>query len=398
MLGRLGPFPGMVGSDKGPISQGVAEDRLIQTPSLHLIPRILGLSRKIVRHAVFLNSAWTPLPLSLTVSVTRRCNLTCPTCGIHTRRGSDLSPDELSRLAASLKLGVPWITFTGGEPFLREDLREIISQFCATCRPVLVNVATNGTVPRTGEIMRGLALKHPKTAFTVNVSLDEVGELHDQIRGKEGVFRAASSLVRNLKREAPNNLNVGVHLVISRLNLHRLPSILPRLRQLGADQLIVEPAQERWELANQGFESVPEDRELRQVMPFLIRDLERAEARGVVRLSRAARLFYYSFMLGAFRGGIKRPPCRAGRLSAHVDADGAVSACCVRGDPMGRLSEHNFDFSQLWNGVRARQTRRMLETAACSCHMANAFFTGMVLDPRAVVQLAALSMGRSRKL
>jgi MoaA/NifB/PqqE/SkfB family radical SAM enzyme len=300
-----------------------------------------------------------------------------------------MSLEELSHLASSLVQGIPWITFTGGEPFLREDLEQAVSLFCSACRPLLVNVATNGTVSRTGGIMTRLALRHPDTTFTLNVSLDETGEFHDRIRGKPGVFEKASSLVKSLARGVPRNLNVGVHLVISRLNLHRLPLILPELRELKADQLIAEPAQERWELANPGCESVPGDEELMEAIPIVRSELANSSSRGFGLLSGAVRRYYYASLAGR---STKQPPCGAGRLSAHVDADGTVSACCVRGDFMGRLPACDFDFSRLWNDSRAHETRRLLSRTPCSCRMANAFFTGLTLHPISLVRLAFLNL------
>jgi hypothetical protein len=66
------------------------------------------------------------LPFSLVVSVSYRCNSRCRTCGVWRRESDELSLEEWRQVFAHLGRAPFYLTFTGGEPFLRPDLPEIV--------------------------------------------------------------------------------------------------------------------------------------------------------------------------------------------------------------------------------------------------------------------------------
>ena len=88
--------------------------------------------------------ALRPRPLNLTFSVTYRCNAKCRTCNVWKKRVDDLTLLEYTRLFASVGRSLYWATFSGGEPFLRPDLPDIIIACYEQCRPAIVNIPTNG--------------------------------------------------------------------------------------------------------------------------------------------------------------------------------------------------------------------------------------------------------------
>jgi uncharacterized radical SAM superfamily Fe-S cluster-containing enzyme len=125
------------------------------------------------------------------------CNLHCDYCCVRSsptvpRRRLGLAP--VQRIAReATELGVKEIFVTGGEPFLLEDIGEILLS-CATAAPT--TVLTNGMLfaGRRMEILRGL----PRDRIVLQISLDSpTPELHDLHRGpgtwartREGIQRA----------------------------------------------------------------------------------------------------------------------------------------------------------------------------------------------------------------
>jgi len=59
----------------------------------------------------------------------------------------ELSAAEWDRVFRSLGRSVSWFTFSGGEPFLRKDLPEIVESAYRRCRPKVINIPTNATFP-----------------------------------------------------------------------------------------------------------------------------------------------------------------------------------------------------------------------------------------------------------
>jgi radical SAM protein with 4Fe4S-binding SPASM domain len=135
------------------------------------------------------------VPLSTVIELTYRCNLQCRYCY---QRSQDAAEELmnaqwvgiLDQLAA---MGCLYLTFTGGEPFCREDLLEIVEQ--AVDRGFAVSVITNGTL-----VTSAAARRLGELGVTdVGVSLLAARrELHDDLTGVEGSFDRARMAVREL--------------------------------------------------------------------------------------------------------------------------------------------------------------------------------------------------------
>jgi len=84
-------------------------------------------------------------PVYVQFYITARCNLTCQQCNIIYSNSDvrECNIDEIKRIADNLaKIGVAIILLTGGEPFVRNDLPEIIKAF--STRGIHVRMQTNG--------------------------------------------------------------------------------------------------------------------------------------------------------------------------------------------------------------------------------------------------------------
>ena len=94
----------------------------------------------LARAALFQNA-----PVYVQYYITARCNLTCKQCNIIYANSDvrECTLDEIQRMADNFqRLGVAMILLTGGEPFVRQDLPEIIRAF--TARGIHVRMQTNG--------------------------------------------------------------------------------------------------------------------------------------------------------------------------------------------------------------------------------------------------------------
>lgn len=111
----------------------------------------------------------------LRLAVTDRCNLRCNYCmpaeGIDfVKNDRLLTIDELSRLSAILvSLGIDKIRITGGEPFVRKDLMQLIRQLSNMKGLNDISITTNATLigPYIDEL-KSLGIKN------INVSLDAI--------------------------------------------------------------------------------------------------------------------------------------------------------------------------------------------------------------------------------
>lgn len=94
-------------------------------------------------------------PFVVNLNVTTRCNLHCPYCfnaDNRVPRTDELTLDDYRRLAAAWAGRRPGIFISGGEPFARGDLLEIVESFKAHHLPV--GLVTNGTLATAAAVER----------------------------------------------------------------------------------------------------------------------------------------------------------------------------------------------------------------------------------------------------
>ena len=86
------------------------------------------LSKKTLIRAALLQDA----PVYVQFYITARCNLTCQQCNIIYANSDvrECTLEEIKRMADNFaQMGVAMVLLTGGEPFTRQDLPEIIREF-----------------------------------------------------------------------------------------------------------------------------------------------------------------------------------------------------------------------------------------------------------------------------
>src|SRR5271157_5762016 len=166
---------------------------------------------------------------SLFLFVTSRCNSLCRTCFYFDKLNSkdDLTTEEIERISATAppfrKL---WLS--GGEPFLRADLAEIVALFVRQNGVRNINLPTNGLVPgkifRTMDRMLELC---PDVAIDLNFSLDGLANTHDSIRGVPNNFVRTLATIEQAERRysGVRRLRRNVLTVITRENYKEIVAL-----------------------------------------------------------------------------------------------------------------------------------------------------------------------------
>ena len=291
----------------------------------------------------------------------------------------------------SLGKAPAWMTFSGGEPFLRGDLPEIIGSAVRHCQPAVVNIPTNGWF--TDRVVAGvetICTENPDIQVVVNLSIDHhVPERHDVIRGAAGSYDRLMDTLAGLRALDLPNLTVGVHTVVSNDNEDDFPDIARGLSKLGADSYIAEPAEERVELQTMGTGITPGSARFGRAAAAVL-EAEKAAKGTVARMARTIRNEYYARVIRFLDGdATAMPVCHAGFLSVHIGADGDVWSCCVLARSFGNLRDAGFDFRKVWYSEAAAEFRTWMRTERCACPLANAAYTNLLAEPAAAARMAA---------
>lgn len=180
-----------------------------------------------------------PFDFFVQMHLTERCNLTCTHCYQEGRPGKEMTLEEISRSLADISDTIrnwsetyeipfaPSFNVTGGEPFLRNDLPDIlrgISRCGFTCY-----LLTNGTLVdrRRARMLAELPVGG------VQVSVEGPEGIHEAIRGK-GSFTSA---MRGIGHLLDAGVTVTMNVTLSELNGDLFPDIVALAAATGVQRL-----------------------------------------------------------------------------------------------------------------------------------------------------------------
>jgi len=312
------------------------------------------------------------LPLELIFFVTGRCTFRCKHCFLQeftTDANTDISLDAVDRLAFDLP-NLMVLMLTGGEPFLRQDLPEIVSIFSEKSRPRVISIATNGFL--TDRIVASVTeiLEQPRfqAQLLVTLSFEGIDENHDAGRGTRGAFAKALITAKELKTISANkpNLAVGANITLIRENAQ---TVMATARELAATNLFSFLTHNlyRERKPKTVFEQV--DLEVYRDLGCFVRSYSRAFSMGASRVLGLWHYFKESYQ-GELISRIVRArsyqglPCAAGRDIGVVYHDGDVAPCELL-PPWGNLKEHSF--AEIWGSQSSRSNSRKLRHDKCFC-------------------------------
>ena len=171
-------------------------------------------------------------PYYIQFFITSRCNLRCGHCNIvQTNSGlTQLSLTEIDMVARNLKaIGAGIVLLSGGEPFLRADLPEIVNIF--TRIGLNVRLQTAGHRMATSERLQQC---FAAGARDINVSFDSLDpSVADDINGVNGSWQESVRTISRISRTFTKSAICSFGCVLSRLNYTEIPAILSFATAIG---------------------------------------------------------------------------------------------------------------------------------------------------------------------
>jgi MoaA/NifB/PqqE/SkfB family radical SAM enzyme len=153
----------------------------------------------------------------LNIEVTNRCNAKCEHCICWQIEAAEESSDYVD-IVRKFRPCVIWLT--GGEPLLRDDIISLIKRIRETDPHLYLGMATNGWL-LSSELGRQLA---DAGLDQVNISLDFIGNQHDDFRKIKGLYQHIETIVPELK-------NIGLFVVLTCCIMNQnIDSLLPIAR------------------------------------------------------------------------------------------------------------------------------------------------------------------------
>lgn len=152
------------------------------------------------RGGYFLNKN-TGKKLNGTVIVTYRCNARCSMCN---RYKAPSNPDEEISIETIQKLPKMYFTnITGGEPFIRTDLKDIVRELYKKSDRIVIS--TNGFF--TDRII-DLCKEYPQIG--IRISIEGVEQTNDEIRGLQNGYQRGYSTLKKLSEMGMKDIGFGM--------------------------------------------------------------------------------------------------------------------------------------------------------------------------------------------
>jgi MoaA/NifB/PqqE/SkfB family radical SAM enzyme len=175
-------------------------------------------------------------PMVMNILVTSRCNMNCDMCSTEPFRGVnyvEMSPGDLDRIVTQTLSWRPTFFFGGGEPFVRNDMLEMVEVVKRHGLPL--GMVTNGlrVTPEVGDSLKSLGLNQ------IIFSLHGPNGVHDHITRTPGAFDRVSKNIEAFCR-GPRKTRVMMNVVPSVDNLDHLEEMVEIGRSLGVDKVRIE--------------------------------------------------------------------------------------------------------------------------------------------------------------
>ncbi len=272
-------------------------------------------------------------PFFFVVSPTMRCNLKCYGCySGEYEQGFGLSHEVLDRIITEGKeLAIHFITFSGGEPFLRADLLDLYGKH----RDVIFQVYTNGTLID-DEMAKRLARLGNVAPM---ISMEGFENETDERRGK-GHFQKVMNAMEYLRREG---VLFGSSVTQTRKNMYAISS------DEFVDMLVGKGVFLIWY-----FQYIPIGR--KPDMSLMLTPQQRDIVRRRLRRIRATKSL---FICDFWNDGPYIDGCLAGgREYFHINANGDVEPCVFAHFAVDNINEKSLKevlTSQFFREIRSRQ-------------------------------------------
>ena len=165
-----------------------------------------------------------PQPTDASIILTYRCPMRCMMCNIWknpTDRKEEIKPEDLRSLPQ-----LKFINLTGGEPFIREDLPEIVEE-CYKHTPRIV-ISTSGWFE---DRVIDLAKRFPNIG--IRISIEGLASKNDELRGRQGGFDKGLRTLLKLKEMGLKDIGFGC--TVSNNNSEDMLSLYQLSKSLGME-------------------------------------------------------------------------------------------------------------------------------------------------------------------
>jgi len=245
------------------------------------------------------------MPLSVSWTLTNRCNKKCFYCNLPNINSKELATKQIFSIIDELvNLGTQRIGFTGGEPLLRENIKEIIDY--SRSKGIFTGMVSNGSLVKE-------SINKIKNLDLLQLSLDGSEEINDRQRYK-GSYKDVVSAIEIAKGKIPK---IWLTDVLTKNNLGSIDFILNLAKQYDL-KVFFQPVVDYRNCGLQAKDLFPDKEKFKETIKKLIKLKKINKHVGNSRVGLKYLLKWPIY---------KKLSCYAGKLYAHIYPNGDVYPC-----------------------------------------------------------------------
>ena len=289
------------------------------------------------------------------IIVTYRCPMRCKMCDIWnnpTKPEEEFKPELLKKLPKMRSVNI-----TGGEPFVREDIEEIVKILLTKTDRIVFS--TSGYF---SDKIIDLAKKYPQIGY--RISIEGLSCKNDELRGRAGGFDKGLRTLLELRRLGIKDIGFGI--TVSNNNSADMLDLYELNRNL------------KMQFATASFHNsfyfhkydnkVTNIDEVCGNFDELIQRLMKENSP-----KSWFRAFFNLGLINYIKGGRRMLPCEAGSENFFIDPYGNVLPCngmekSCWFDTMGNLNNVE-TFEEIWNSEQAKAVREKVAHCPKNCWM-----------------------------
>ncbi|MDP8234864.1 MAG: radical SAM protein [Candidatus Erginobacter occultus] len=322
-------------------------------------------------------------PANLIFFVTSKCACHCHFCFYRdqVRRHDpekELTLAEIEDFARSYG-SLRSLSISGGEPFLRSDLEQILDIFATCCRPRVIDIPTSGIDPaRVENVLAAFCKSHPETIVNFQLSVDGPPAVHDKVRGVAGLYaqaRETSRRVSLLSGRFPN-LRQAIVTVFGHHNRTSVGEFYGMVeKNFQFNRLILTPEVKGTSIFPLSLEE--EYREWRSAASALNR---RAASNGISVFYDCVSRAHDGFRREINRRRLLGRFCGAGNKMLVLDQEGEIYPCEPLWFSFGNIRDYGYRVEKVLKSARARDFAA--GRSSCHCDWSCAQVNALVGNPR----------------
>lgn len=294
-------------------------------------------------------------PTDMCIIVTYRCPMQCQMCDIWknpTKKQDEISIDEIKKLP-----NVKFINITGGEPFVREDLEDII-EVCFQKSPRVV-ISTSGWFE---DRIISMAKRFPKIG--IRISIEGLSKKNDELRGREGGFDKGLRTLLRLKEMGLKDIGFGI--TVSNHNSADMLSLYQLSKSLGME--FATAAFHNSYYFHKSDNLITNKDEVCANFEQLIEwQLKEKHPKSWFRA------YFNKGLINYINGKPRLLPCEAGLVNFFVDPYGEIYPCNGLEDKYWKESMGNIrnvdSFDEIWQSEQAERVREQVRNCPKNCWM-----------------------------